>query len=285
MHERFTCEAQITPMPVAMRSDVNWLASRFAARQEEHLFAVDPETLDGRLAWSRCDPLVPNPGICGIYRGVFGWIDEDAAIGIKQARVTFEEDVEIAPAFKIAPGGAVGETIGIELARYVEGGTHPLPRLAIPATCRLELGRFPLPELHPVRTAVVATRNKGTFCSSDPGESFPRRLGLANSGRVRLGADDDEIIEHHRPAIDAVPLGHEFLLAGAVMHQEGIGIASCTDGKRLSGSNGHDPYGDSGLRLKEGQDVGKETRLFGRGGRGKGNRALLRRRTGSNQTQ
>ena len=51
---------------------------------------------------------MPYSGISGLDRWMSDRIYQDAAVGIEQAGIAFEQGIEIAPSFKTGPGGAVG---------------------------------------------------------------------------------------------------------------------------------------------------------------------------------
>ena len=71
----------------------------------------------------------------------------------------------------------------------------------------------------------------------DPPEGLARILQAANSGRVGFRSDNHEVVVHHVAAIDAVAVGHELVLACAIMHQQRIGIAARADRQRLPGAD------------------------------------------------
>jgi hypothetical protein len=62
---------------------------------------------------------------------------------------------------------------------------------------------------------------------------------------------DDEIVVHHVAAIDAETVGDEFVLAGAIVYQERVGVAARADRQCLSGADRDDMDGDAGRGVEQ----------------------------------
>ena len=56
-------------------------------------------------------------------------------------------------------------------------------------------------------------------------------------------------------AIDAIAVGHELVLTGAIMHEERVGITASPNRKRLPGADRDDMNSDPARRSKERQDL------------------------------
>src|SRR5215211_2901192 len=115
--------------------------------------------------------------------------------------------------------------------------------------------------------AVIAARCESAFSLSD---ALKRLRGLSkapDAGRVVLGADEDEVVEHHIATVEPVALGDELVLVRSVMNEKRIRIASHSNLESLPGANSHDPHVDPGLLPEERNDVAEQARLLS-GGRG-----------------
>ncbi|MHC2682121.1 hypothetical protein ACVJDU_003685 [Bradyrhizobium diazoefficiens] len=102
-------------------------------------------------------------------------------------------------------------------------------------------------------------------------------LAAANSRRIALRPDDDEVVVHDVETLHALPFGHELVFGGPVMDEHHVGIASPPDIQRLAGADGYDLHVDAlGLREQR-QQIAEQTRLFRRCRRGHDDGAILRK--------
>ena len=89
-------------------------------------------------------------------------------------------------------------------------------------------------------------------------------LSAGDVRRIRLRSDQDEIVVHHRVALDAVAFREPFELGRLVVHEDDVGIAPPSDVERLAGADRHDVHGDPRVLLERGQQVAEQSRLLGR---------------------
>ena len=92
-----------------------------------------------------------------------------------------------------------------------------------------------------------------------------------------LRPDDDEVVVHHVVALGGKALGEEFLLGRPVVDEHHVGVAAPADVERLTGAERDDAHLDAGLLGEARQQVFEQPGLLGRGRRGNGDEALLRR--------
>jgi len=57
------------------------------------------------------------------------------------------------------------------------------------------------------------------------------------TGRVRYGADNNEIVVHDVSAIDAIPIGNEFVFSLTRMYQHDIDVAFTSEAQRFAGAD------------------------------------------------
>ena len=90
-----------------------------------------------------------------------------------------------------------------------------------------------------------------------------------------FGSDQDEVVVHHRLALEPEALGDEFLLLRPGMDEDDVGIAAPAGVERLAGALRDDADLDAGLRLEQRQDMAEQAGILRRGRRGYGDEAAV----------
>ena len=126
--------------------------------------------------------------------------------------------------------------------------------------------------------AVVAPAREGRLGGGDAAEGFARVFHALDAGGIACRPGDHEVVVHDVAAVDAVAVGDELILAGAVVHEQRVGVAPRPDRQRLPGADRHHPHVDPGVLAEDRDEVAKQARLLGRGRRGERDEALLRAR-------
>src|SRR3954452_24445790 len=97
-----------------------------------------------------------------------------------------------------------------------------------------------------MRAAVVAAAGGRRTAGRNQPKGLLGVLATSDAGRIGLGPDQDEIVEHHIAAVNAVPLRDELVLSLPIMDEDGIGVASCANRKRLPGADRDDVHRKAG---------------------------------------
>ena len=99
-----------------------------------------------------------------------------------------------------------------------------------------------------VRAALVGARNERRLRGLDLLRSAPSTFLARRLCRVGFRTDEDEVVVHHRMAVDALcPSAMYFPLRPPGMHEDDVGIAPPPYVERLSGPDGNHPHLDPGL--------------------------------------
>jgi hypothetical protein len=83
---------------------------------------------------------------------------------------------------------------------------------------------------------------------------------------------------HHVAPVDAVALGDQRVLAGAVVDEQRVDVAAACQLERLAAADRDDADLDPSGGTEQRQEMREQARLLGRGGRAQRERALLCRR-------
>src|SRR4249919_52902 len=119
----------------------------------------------------------------------------------------------------------------------------------------LDASRFPQTKLHTISAAVVAPAGKWSLGGGDSCQSFSRAIETANTSRIGIRTNDDEIVVHDMAPVDAITISNKFVLPDVIMDQQSVGVAAFAYGKRLAGSDSDDINSNTGCRPENGQDV------------------------------
>ena len=119
---------------------------------------------------------------------------------------------------------------------------------------------------------------KAALGGGDAAEGLARVFHALDAGRIARRPGDHEVVVHDVAPVDAVAVGDELVLAGAVVHEQRVGVAPRPDRQRLPGADRDHPHVDPGVLAEDRDEVAKQARLLGRGRRGKRDEALLRAR-------
>jgi hypothetical protein len=88
---------------------------------------------------------------------------------------------------------------------------------------------------------------------------------FADARRILGRADEDEVVEHHGPTLDAGAGGHERRFRGRRMDQEHVGLAALAQLQRGSGADGDRFDPAAGGSFEEGQQLVEEAGVLGAG--------------------
>ena len=192
------------------------------------------------------------------------------AVGVRLRRRATEDQPQVGQApLHRRPRGAVRQRIGPPLVRERQRLSHALADREVPrdARGRRDSSRLPERELFGVRTGLVATARERNSGRVDAAEGLLRRCRLGHSGRIRGGADDDEVVVHHVVAPHRMALFHEggFLLGS--MDQQDIGVAAAAELEGLARADRHDVDAAPALRLELRKNGLEESRVHRAGRR------------------
>src|SRR5690606_7650398 len=82
----------------------------------------------------------------------------------------------------------------------------------------------------------------------------------AGARRIRLGADNDEVVIHQVEPLDAGAIRDELFLPRLGVHEQHVGVAVSRVLDRLAGAHRNDIHGDPGLLLEDRQEVAVKPR-------------------------
>jgi hypothetical protein len=119
----------------------------------------------------------------------------------------------------------------------------------------LDASRFPQTKLHTISAAVVAPAGKWSLGGGDLCQSFSRTIEPANTGRIGIRTNDDEIVVHDMAPVDAITISNKLVFPDMFMDQQSVGVAAFAYGKRLAGSDSDNMNRNTGCRPENGQDV------------------------------
>ena len=148
---------------------------------------------------------------------------------------------------------------------------HFCPSGLMPAAFQSPFSLAWVPELSPrdrKRLPAAAIFLKASEC-------LFRSLDL---GRVGGGADDDEVVVHDEPAVDAVSVGHELLLRSGGVDEQHVRLALLAHGHGLAGADGDRLDEVAGLLLEDRDQDVEQPRVLGAGRRGQDDVLLCRLR-------
>jgi len=200
---------------------------------------------------------MPGLGVLVFDLRPFRGINQNAAIGIEQRRIALGEDFETSSVPEIGPRRAVRQRVGVHRGSDIERCAHALAEIAVPTGVRigLDAGRLPQPKLHPIRAAVVATACKCRRALGDPFQGLARVFKAANVRWIAAWSDHDEVVVHDVAAVDTEPVRNKFVFPGTIMNEECVGVATGTDGQRLTGSDSDHVNRDTACRSENRQDM------------------------------
>jgi hypothetical protein len=113
-----------------------------------------------------------------------------------------------------------------------------------------------------VGAAVIPAGHKCRFCGSDFLKGLPSIAETFDLSGISPWTDDDKIIEHDAPAVDAMPVSDELLLAGRIVHQKCVCISPLPEIQGLASPHCDNANLCSSLSFEQRQNVSKEARLF-----------------------
>jgi hypothetical protein len=119
----------------------------------------------------------------------------------------------------------------------------------------LDASRFPQTKLRTISAAVVAPAGKRSLGGGDLYQSFSRAFEPANTSRIGIRTNDDEIVVHDSAPVNAITISNKLVLPDAIMDQQSVGVAASAHGKRLAGSDSDDMNSNTGCRPEKWQDV------------------------------
>src|SRR4249920_999791 len=115
----------------------------------------------------------------------------------------------------------------------------------------LDASRFPQTKLRTISAAVVAPAGKWSLGGGDLYQSFWRVIEPADTSRIGIRTNDDEIVVHDMAPVDAITIGNKPLLPDVIMDQQSVGVAAFAYGKRLPGSDSDDMNSNTGFRREK----------------------------------
>jgi hypothetical protein len=118
-----------------------------------------------------------------------------------------------------------------------------------------DASRFPQTKLRTISATVVAPTSKWSLGVGDLCQSCSRAIQSANSSRIGIRTNDDEIVVHDMAPVDAITISNKLVLPDVIMDQQRVGVAAFAYFKRLAGSDSDDMNSNSGCRPENGQDV------------------------------
>ena len=124
-----------------------------------------------------------------------------------------------------------------------------------------------------MRAGAVAARDEGRLGGCDLAQGVGDVLVAGDFCGIGLRSDHDKIVVHHAKPLHAKTFGEEFLFRDLVVNEHHVGIAAPADVERLAGADCHHAHFDPRLGGEDRQQVAKESRLLGRGGRSDGDEA------------
>jgi hypothetical protein len=83
--------------------------------------------------------------------------------------------------------------------------------------------------------------------------------------RITARSDNDKIVMHDIPAIDAEAVGNKFVLAHPIMHQQRVGASTRADSQCLAGSHCDDVNIYTARRFEQRQDMINQAGILRRG--------------------
>jgi hypothetical protein len=119
----------------------------------------------------------------------------------------------------------------------------------------LDASRFPQTTLQTISAAVVAPAGKWSLGGGDLCQSGSHAFEPANTSRIGIRTNDDEIVVHDIAPVDAITISNKLVLPDAIMDQQSVGVAASAYCKRLAGSDGNDMNSNTGCRRENGHDV------------------------------
>ncbi len=130
---------------------------------------------------------------------------------------------------------------------------------AIPACCHSSFSFWCVPDSSPRET-------KGACAAAIFASASAALFAVAHTGRIVLRTENDEIVVHDIPAVDAEAFGDKLVLQFAGMHQDHIDVAGLAEFDRLAGADGDDIDLDAVGLLEGGQQFGEQSGILGGGG-------------------
>ena len=131
-------------------------------------------------------------------------------------------------------------------------------------------------------TALVATRNKEHIARRQFFQRFDDVIAFG-LGWIGGWANQHKVVVHNGKAFDGKAFGHDLLFGDLIMHKQDVGVAAAPHVDGLAGAQRHHLDLDATGLFEFRQQVGKQTRLLGRGGRRHNDRLRLSGHTGDKQ--
>ena len=215
--------------------------------------------------------------------GCFVGIDEHHAVLVEQPLVAFDERCRASPRFlKLSHVPRSARMYAFSRRRGVERGAHARARLAIPRALRGRRCRRLRPSTSAARRHACRScrRAKRTAPSHQRSAFNAAVMSLPpfDVRRIRLRADEDEVVVHDRVTLDAFAFGEPFQLRRLVVDEHDVGIAAATDVERLARTDGDDAHVDARVLLERRQQLREQAGLLGRRRRRDDDERLLRER-------
>ena len=110
----------------------------------------------------------------------------------------------------------------------------------------------------------IAPRDEGRLFVFDSFECLGNVPHALDAGRIALGADQHEVVVHHRVTLHAFSLGEKFLLCRFGVHKDDVSISAPAGIERLAGALRDDFHLDAGLLLEQRQDVTEQAGILRR---------------------
>src|SRR5262249_3531999 len=126
-----------------------------------------------------------------------------------------------------------------------------------------------------MRPGAVAARDETSLLSFYVLKSLGNVRHALDAGGIALRTDQHEVVVHHRKAFHAFTLGKEFFFSRLGMHEHHVSVAAPCGIKRLASALRQNLHSDSGLLLKDRQQVLEQAGVLRRRSRCHHNRLVL----------
>src|SRR5262249_41773018 len=161
--------------------------------------------------------------------------DRHDVVDVQQRRIALDHDRQLNVTRESEPRGTIADGVRLSLVGNSQRLTHARAAFDVP---RLTLGRdtrlLPEAQLELLGARVVAARDERRLPVGDRAERCQRvRLAL-DPGWIYDRADDQKVVVHDQPALDAVAFGHPLHFAGWRVDQHDVCFA--TPRQRQSGA-------------------------------------------------
>ena len=187
-------------------------------------------------------------------------------IDVDQRLVAFDQNRQRQPVAQRQIGAAVGDGVRPALVGDRERFAHAGARFDVPLPGRFDARLLPESQFQGIGPRFVTATDKPRLRVGNLAHRLHGRGISRDPRRVVFGSDDDEVVEHHGPALGSVPLLHKGLFRRGAVRQDHVGFAPFA---QLQGGPGADGNRLEGVpsRVLEERTEGIEQTGIGRAGR------------------